>query len=348
MASRPADSMRGQTARPNGRLLCRVMVIALAAVAGAGCGSTEPGEPVDVSTATLSAESQPSDQPPALAVSIAAHLFEETADGGGAPAPFSDESQADELAIGVVQEVVGQGDVKRLPVNLNKVFIGRLPTGRFLAADKMVVRIECSLPPKNLGARSQLYKPGALVVVYLARDKANAWTVTSLLPINPGNKKYWTQRLQTFADVVLAGESDEPEQEFRKLLVIQPNGGLEFTLLQAMMIHPHAAARPVVRELWRNRVKQHPVDPPKEGEMVGAMSFVYLMRTLNESDMLDEILEHGLRQKSGRRSWYLSELRVMGDYANDDARERLRGGLEKFLDDSPALETLDSVKDRDV
>ena len=244
-----------------------------------------------------------------LKVAIAPHLFDDSQGEAGAPAPYSDESRADEFAIGVVGKVVERGNSKYLPLKLNEVFIGRLPSGPFLAKDKMVIRMECSLPPRNLGLRSQLYKPGTTVVVYLHRDKAKRWLVTSLVPITPGSEAYWRQRLQTFADIVLAGESENPEKRFRELLVMQPNGGLENTLYNAIMIHPHPAARPVVRELWRARVKQHPVDP-EESEMVGTVSLTYLMRNHNEDEMLDEVLKHAMRQKPGHRALYIWDMAV--------------------------------------
>ncbi len=285
-----------------------------------------------------------SEEEKVVTAAIAPHLWETAESESGAPAPFSDESRADEFAIGVVEKVVKRGDFRFLPLKLNKTFKGRLPAGKFFAKDKMVVRIECSLPPKNLGNRSQLYKPGTNVVVYLLRDKASHWIVTSLVPITPGSEDYWQQRLQTFADVVLAGESDEPEKLFREMLVLQPNGGLESTLYHAIMIHPHPAARPVVRKLWRDRVKQHPVDP-EESEMVGSISLIYLMRNLNDGEMVDEILKHALRQQPGTRGNYFSLLRILADYADADSRNRLKSRLESFLSDSPALETLDPVKD---
>ena len=286
-------------------------------------------------------------QDAALTVSMAPHLFVEADGTEGAPAPFTDEAGADEFAIGVVKDVVERGGANCLPLELNEVFIGRLPSGRFLAEDKMVVLMECSLPPRNLGLRSQLYQPGTNVVVYLNRDKASNWAVSSIVPITPGSEEYWRQRLQTFADVVLAGESDDPEKRFRELLVLQPNGALEFTLYCAMGIHPHPAARPVIRDLWRERVKQHPVDP-EENEAAGALSLTYLMRSLSEGEMLDEIFEHALRQKPGQRGIYIGELRILAGYADADARQRLTAGLRKFLEDSPALETLDSVKDLEM
>lgn len=282
-----------------------------------------------------------------LQVAIASHLFDDSQGEAGDSAPYSDESRADEFAIGVVEKVVERGNSKHLPLKLNEVFIGRLPSGSFLAKDKMVVRMECSLPPRNLGLRSQLYKPGTIVVVYLHRNKAKRWLVTSLVPITPGSEAYWRQRLQTFADIVLAGESENSEKRFRELLVMQPNGGLENTLYNAIMIHPHPAARPVVRELWRARVKQHPVDP-EESEMVGTVSLTYLMRNHNEDEMLDEVLKHAMRQKPGHRALYIWEMAVQAGYADADARNRLKAGLQKFLEDALALETLDRVKDMKI
>ena len=78
-----------------------------------------------------------------LKVAIAPHLFDDSQGEAGAPAPYSDESRADEFAIGVVGKVVERGNSKYLPLKLNEVFIGRLPSGPFLAKDKMVIRMEC-------------------------------------------------------------------------------------------------------------------------------------------------------------------------------------------------------------
>jgi hypothetical protein len=269
-------------------------------------------------------------------------LFDEPSAAAGAPAPYSDESMSDEFALGVVEEVVERKGRKYLPIKLNQVFLGRLPAGPFLAEDKPVIQIECSLPPRDLGLRSQLYKPGTNVVVYLSRDEDDPWVVNSIVPITPGQEMYWRQRLQMFADIILAGEAEDPEKRFRELLVMGPDGGLPN--YYAIAIFPHPAARPVVRDLWRQRVKKHPLDPD-EYETTGSLGLVYLMRNLNEGELLDEILVHALRQKPGLRGTYIYELRILSDYADAAARRRLAEGLQKFLDESPALDSLDPVKD---
>lgn len=277
-----------------------------------------------------------------LIVAIAPRLFDAPSVEAGAPAPYSDESYADEFALGVVKEVVERKGVKFLPLELNNVFLGRLPTGPFLAEDVHVIRVECSLPPHDLGLRSQLYKPGTNVVVYLHRDEGDRWVVSSIVPITPGQEMYWRERLQMFADIILAREAKDPEKRFHELLVMEPDGSLPNYF--PIMIFPHPAARPVIRDLWRQWVKEHPVDPDNN-DMKGALALIYLMRSLNEGEMLDEVLAHALRQKPGQRAAYFSELRIQSDYADADARRRLAEGLQKFLDASPALESLDSVKD---
>jgi hypothetical protein len=72
------------------------------------------------------------------------------------------------------------------------------------------------------------------------------------------------------------------------------------------------------------------------------------MRNHNEDEMLDEVLKHAMRQKPGHRALYIWEMAVQAGCADADARNRLKAGLQKFLEDAPALETLDRVKDMKI
>ena len=252
--------------------------------------------------------------------------------GSGQPAPFGDEAHADDVALAVVGESFERNGKKFIRMQLVTAYKGRLPTGRFDADDRQVYHLECSVPRRSLGLRSQLFKPGAHVGLYLDHDPAHGWTATSVRDV-AGREESWRRRVKRFCDVQMAAEAADPAARYRELLEVEQPVLLDVEAYHALMYSPSSHALPIIRQLWE-RSTTLSIDLTQTGgsDVGAALSLARILARMHDEESIDSVLRHGLKQQLGQRVDYFGLLPDLCRNADTDTILMVRRELKRFLD----------------
>jgi len=168
--------------------------------------------------------------------------------GASAPMlPFTFESRADVIAIAVMGEPQSRGRQQVMRMELVEVLKGRQQVDPLESADG-VAPFGCIMP-KNPKRFSDMYKAGERVAVYLKKN-GDEWSTLQMTHLTEQYERQWEAGVRPFLDVLLASESDAPEQRYEELLVAQaPRPQLTEASYYALNFNPDPRAAPLVRKM---------------------------------------------------------------------------------------------------
>jgi hypothetical protein len=274
-----------------------------------------------------------------LTVSIEESFFENSGEAG-APLPFSDE-MADDIAHASVDRIKERRGKKFLVLDLLEVYKGRLPMGRFVASDRNEIWMECSLPPRNLGLRSELFKPGSRVLVYFKKKAKKKWAVTMMTPNpNPG----WLRQVKRYCDIELAASDKDPAARYQQLLLVEGKGQIDGAAYHAIFRNPSPHAIPVIRSIWESGIKAEPKDSG-DGIQTPSVYTAWLLASIHDEGSVESILEHALKQNFGERSQYFEMMTWLCTKADDELTMKVIARLEQLKAKLPSQAEVDAAKD---
>ena len=273
------------------------------------------------------------EQPEALAlvVELGEGAFGSDEGGMGQAAPFGSESSADDIAFGVIGEAFEKEGKQVLPIEIAEVYKGRLPTGRFDAEDRPVVRFECSMPTRRLGRRSKIFPPGTKVGIFLNRGESGTWSVSPLIRLGAGDGKFWRDQSRRYGAVEMAHESEDPVARYRELL--PPTKPITQETYYALLYHPSPHAIPAVRAQWEMEIAKPEKEPGAYSETM--YSLASLLCGLKDGESAESIFRYALSRNVGSRGQYLEWLTRLLLHTDDAFLERARDDLKEVLEALP-------------
>jgi hypothetical protein len=278
----------------------------------------------------------------------------------GQNAPFGEEADADDIALAVVGETFERDGKKMIYMELLVVFKGRLPTGTFGAEDRPVYRVECSLPERLLGLRSQLFRQGSRVAIYLDHPPSGGWTAKSIRDLSTSEQS-WRESVKRFCDVQMAAEADDPAERYRELLAVEQPLLLDDAAYHALMYTPSIHALPMVRQHWQRSIGGKPISVAGmvrsselpvaggaggfggggfggDGVVGGTRStpsptrLARVLARLNDAESVKSVLQYGMLQPPDARSDYLELLPALCQNADAVTLRFVRGEVKKAMD----------------
>ncbi len=238
-------------------------------------------------------------------------------DAGGAPLPFGLEQRSDDIALGVVGKPFERDGKMFVPLDIIEVYKGRLPTGRFVADDREVFHVECTVS-ERLGLRSELFKPRARVGVYFLRDPKKGWTVSWIRPM-ADREDWWRKMVKLFCDVQLAPEAKDPAARYGELLL---GDELDSAAYHALSYNPSPHAVPTLRKLWQRVVMSQPNR---------AFSVASLLAMLHDAESVETVLDFALHQENmAIRQMYFETLPRLCQDADEETIRKAQRKLKDF------------------
>jgi len=167
-------------------------------------------------------------------------------------APFSDETNADEIALAVVDRTFNHTGTRFVRMRLVSVYKGRLPVGSFDEGQQQAFYVETRMPPES----TELFGSGNRLALYLDGNIDRGWTVTSIRDLADAEES-WHANVERFCDVLLACETDDSAARYQELLATPDRLPLDAPAFYALMAHPCPHAEKAVRPLWQQAIAMH-------------------------------------------------------------------------------------------
>lgn len=160
--------------------------------------------------------------------------------------PFSLEAEADVIAIAVMGRRHSRGGQPVIRMQLVEVLKGGQQVGPLESGDGFAP-FGC-IVPKNPRRFSDMYREGERVSVYL-KNADSGWSTLQMTPLTAENEPQWKADVELFLDVLLAPQTDDPEQRYEQLLAANTAGRPHLTdaSFYALNANPDSRAAGVLR-----------------------------------------------------------------------------------------------------
>lgn len=165
--------------------------------------------------------------------------------------PFSDETNADDIVLAVVDRTFKREGTSFVRMKLVSSYKGRIHIGSHDEGQPPFY-VESGLPL----ASPELFGPGNRLGLYLDGDIDRGWTVTSIRDLAAGAES-WQANVERFCDVLLACETDDSAARYQELLASADSELLDAPAYYALMAHPCPHADEAVRPLWHQAIAMH-------------------------------------------------------------------------------------------
>lgn len=165
--------------------------------------------------------------------------------------PFSDETNADEIALAVVDRTFKREGRRFARMKLVSSYKGRIPV-RSLDEGQQPSYLESLLPRES----AELFAPGNRLGLYLDGTTSRGWAVTSILDL-ADEEESWHANVERFCDVFLACKTDDSAARYQELLATPDHMLLDAPAYYALMAHPCPHAEEAVRPLWHQAIAMH-------------------------------------------------------------------------------------------
>jgi hypothetical protein len=208
-----------------------------------------------------------------------------------------------------------------------------------------------------------MYVAGERVAVYLKKD-GDGWSTLQMTHLTEEYEPQWKAGVQPFLDVLLASESDTPEQRYAELLVAQrPRPQLTEASYYALNFNPDPRAAGPVREILLSSVagtehigsvaQQQVIrqqatikqltqtfpQPRLQAESAEAATFpntpldlVTILAKMHDAESILPVLNHIRRLSDGERHPFLLQLPELCREADVDTLTVVQSELEEYAE----------------
>jgi len=166
--------------------------------------------------------------------------------------PFSDETDADDIALAVVDGTFKREGTRFVRMRLVSAYKGRIPVGHLKEGQQQSFYVESRLPLES----AELFVPGNRLGLYLDGNVDCGWTVTSIRDL-ADEEESWHANVERFCDVLLACETDDSAARYQELLATADSVLLDAPAYYALMAHSCPHAEEAVRPLWHQAIAMH-------------------------------------------------------------------------------------------